>query len=510
MRASPRKPMPEQRAVTVGVDIGTYETKATAVDAIGAVVATAKCPHQLSLPAPGFAEHDAETVWWGGLVTAVRSLLDTPSMAATSVQALCCSGIGPAVVPTTAAGRALRPAILYGIDTRAGDQADQIEQRLGAATITARSGNQLSSQSAGPKIAWLAQHEPDVVAATAVIHTCQSFLVHRLTGQVVMDHATASYFHPLYSLREHRWDTEGCEWFVRPEQLPSLAWSDQVAGRLLPEPAAQIGLPVGTPVLVGSADAPCEALACDVEQPHSAMVMYGSSGFMIAPTADAMPGAGLYCAPGLTDGSWLVAAGTSTAGTATRWLTQLLRLGGEPGGSEFVELVALASLAPKGSLGLLVLPHFSGERTPFDDPAARGVIEGLSLAHGRAELARAVLEGIAHSMVLALASMLAHADTGGQHRRLSAIGGGTANLVWLQAVSDIAGLPQQVFKSPGASYGGALLAGRAIGLLERNVVPECRQPTLTIDPDEAAHAAYVHDHERFSQVYTALRQVRTA
>lgn len=502
--------MHERGPVTVGVDIGTYETKATAVDSTGAVVATATHPHQLSVPAPGFAEHDAENVWWGGLAAAVSALCAQPSMAGATVAALCCSGIGPAVVPTTADGRALRPAILYGIDTRAGDQIEQLKTRLGVATIFARSGNQLSAQSAGPKIAWLAQHEPDVVAATAVFHTCQSFLVHRLTGQVVMDHATASYFHPLYSLREQRWDIEGCEWFVRPDQLPRLAWSEQIAGHLLPGPALAMGLQVGTPVLVGSADAPCEALACGVEQLDSAMVMYGSSGFMIAPTVNAKPGGGLYCAPGLTDGSWLVAAGTSTAGTATRWLTQLLGLGGEPGRSEFVELVALASSAPKGSSGLLVLPHFSGERTPFDDASARGVIEGLTLAHGRAELARAVLEGIAHSMVLALTSMLAHADSADQQRRLSAIGGGTANPIWLQAVSDIARMPQRVFKSAGASYGGALLAGRTMGLLDRDAAPEGQQPIMTVIPDETAHAAYLHDHERFSQVYAALRQVRTA
>lgn len=494
----------------MGVDVGTYETKATAVDDAGRVVATARHPHRLSVPAPGWAEHDAELVWWDGFVVVVRALLKAEAMRSARVVGLCCSGIGPAVLPVSADGRPLRPAILYGIDTRAAAQVSRIETMLGRGEVLSRSGNQLSAQSAGPKIAWLAEHEPEVHAAAAVFHTCQSFLVSRLTGESVVDHLTASYFHPLYSLREQQWDVSGCEGFVRRDQLPRLAWSDEVAGQLRADAAALTGLPAGIPVLVGSADAPCEALAAGVEQPGSTMVMYGSSGFMIAPTDGPKPGGELYCAPGLTAGSWLVAAGTSTAGTATRWLTELLDLRGADTAAVFAELVALASSAPKGSRGLLVLPHFSGERTPVNDPDAQGVIHGLTLGHGRAELARAVLEGVAHSMVWALESVLTHIDARHTAQQVVAIGGGTANPVWLQAVSDISGRSQQVSTSPGASYGGALLGARTVGLLSHDPERRWHSVTQQVVADADAHPGYTRDHDRFVQVYAALARMRAA
>ena len=505
--------MPELRPVSIGVDVGTYEVKAVAIDSHGQVVARVKVAHDLDVPYPGWAEHDVDTVWWGGLVTVIQTLLARPELQSCEPICLCCSGIGPAVVPVDEAGRALRPAILYGIDTRAQEQINRLQLRLGSEDILRRSGNSLSTQSAGPKIAWLADHEPDIHARAATFHTCQSFLVQRLTGTKVMDHLTASYFHPLYSLKALDWDLSGCEEIVRLDQLPELAWSNEVAGRLLSAASTATGLPAGIPVLVGSADAPVEALACGVESPDSVMMMYGSSGFLIAPTSRPEPGLGHYCAPGLVRGSWLVAAGTSTAGTATRWLIDLLGLRSEGPGSDltdgraFTDLIELALMSPKGSRGLLVLPHLSGERTPVNDPDARGAIEGISLSHGRPELARALLEGVAHSMAWALESLPAGTDFD-TRRRVVATGGGTANPVWVQAMSDISGVTQEMFVSPGASYGDAILGARALGLISDKPVLDYLPAPILVEPDQAAAPAYRRDHRRFTDLYFALREVR--
>jgi xylulokinase len=240
----------------IGIDVGTYESKGVLVDESGRIVASATRAHRLLVKRAGFAEHDAEDAWWGGLVELTQRLLATPGVTADDVKAICCSGIGPCVLPIDAEGRPLRPAILYGVDTRASEQITQISADLGDEEILKRSGNRLSSQSAGPKIAWIRDHEPTIHAAAWRFVTCQTFLVGRLSGRWVIDHGTAGYFHPLYDLNSHQWNVGGCESFIEVGRLPELAWAGEIAGAVTERAARLTGLSVGTPVLVGAADAP--------------------------------------------------------------------------------------------------------------------------------------------------------------------------------------------------------------------------------------------------------------
>ena len=176
----------------VGVDVGTSETKAVLVDRDGQVRARAAAPNELRVPQPGWAEHDAERDWWGNLCTVVGRVLADSGLDPTAVHAVGCSGIGPCVLPVDERLTPLGPGILYGIDTRASAQIERLSGELGATAILERTGNALTSQSAGPKVAWLREERPDAFAAAAMFHTCQSYLVARLTGEHIMDRTTAA------------------------------------------------------------------------------------------------------------------------------------------------------------------------------------------------------------------------------------------------------------------------------------------------------------------------------
>lgn len=448
--------------LVIGIDIGTFEAKGIVADADGTIVARATRAHKVSTPQPGFVEHDAEDVWWGGLVTLVKQLLEADAVQSDDVVAICCSGIGPCVLPIDNEGVPLRPAILYGVDTRAGAQINDLNAALGEASIQDRCGNRLSSQSAGPKIAWIRDNEPAIHSAASRFVTCQSYLVGKLTDSWVIDHASAGYYHPLYELNEGRWNLNGCESFIRPDQLPRLAWADEIAGHVTEAAAEVTGLAVGTVVLVGTADAPAEALSAGVMAAGEMMLMYGSSHFFIGVLDQPVVHDTLYSAPYLFKDTFVLAGGTATAGTITRWLVELLGLHQSVDGEVFAQLADEASVSPPGARGLMALPHFSGERTPLDDPFATGAILGLSLAHSRGDVVRAILEGIAHGVRAVLDEYRA---VDALPTVIRAVGGGTKNPVWVAAISDISDTAQDVVMGTGASYGDAMLAAMAAGLV---------------------------------------------
>ncbi|MER6768127.1 FGGY family carbohydrate kinase, partial [Amycolatopsis sp. NPDC000746] len=204
----------------LGIDIGTSSSKGVLVGADGTVLARAARPHSTSRPRPGWFEHDAETVWWAGFADLVRELLAGGRKPA----GLAVSGIGPVLLPADAGGRPLRPAILYGVDTRAGAEIAELTAELGEASIVERCGSALSSQAVGPKWRWLYRHEPDVAARARQFLMASSYLVQRLTGEYVLDHHSASQCDPMYDLRAGGWARDWAALVAPGIELPRLAW----------------------------------------------------------------------------------------------------------------------------------------------------------------------------------------------------------------------------------------------------------------------------------------------
>ena len=480
----------------LGIDIGTASSKGVLVTLDGEVVATATRRHEMSMPRPGHAEMDAETVWWGDVVSICRELAQDTRDG--QIAAMCVSGLGPCIVPTDEAFTPLRPAILYGIDSRATVEIEELTQRFGRDTIVARGGKLLTAQAVGPKLRWLRHNEPAVWANTRRWFSCNSFVVAKLTGEYVLDHHTASQCDPLYDLAAQDWAHDWVQEVVGDLPMPRLVWPVEVVGGLTAESAAQTSLPVGTPVSAGTVDAWAEAFSCGVRRPGDLMLMYGSTMFFVQVLDELRSHPALWTTMGVDNGVITLAAGMSTSGSLTAWVQELT------GGASFQTLVAEAAGVPPGADGLLLLPYFAGERTPIFDPHARGVLAGLSLRHKRGHLFRAVYEGIAFGIRQILELM---EEAGGPAERIVSVGGGTQGGLWTQVVSDVTGreqlLPGQTI---GASYGDALLAAIGNGM----VTPDTDWTSVagTVIPDRAVGDVYGDLYETYTSLYPAtLEQV---
>ena len=472
----------------LGIDIGTSSSKGVLVTPEGKIVARATKPHDTSYPHPGWVEHDAETVWWADFRALVAELL--PQAEGRSLAGLGVSGIGPVVLPADGAGNPLRPAILYGVDTRATVEIDELNEEFGTEAILRRGGSALSSQAVGPKLRWLAKHEPDVYARAEMLLMCSSYLVHRLTGRYVLDHHSASQCDPLYDLNAKDWSAEWAHRVAGDLPLPELAWPTEVVGEVGPKAAAETGLPEGLPVTAGTVDAWAEATSVGVREPGDVMLMYGTTMFFVQVLTDPRPHPALWGTCGAFPGTYTLAAGMATSGAVTDWLRKLV-------GGEFRDLVEQAATVPAGSRGLLLLPYFAGERTPIFDPDARGILAGLTTGHGSAEVYRASLEGIAYGVRHNLEAM---GEAGGSAGRLVAVGGGTQGGLWTRIVSDVTGQEQQVpGETVGAALGDALLAGIGTGVA---VAPEAWNPVdQVVHPDPANTDRYDAFYRQYRRLY---------
>lgn len=472
----------------LGIDIGTASSKAVLARPDGEIVARASREHATSSPKLGWFEHDAEAVWWADVVALCHELLPGRDG---SVAAVGVSGIGPCVVPCDADDRPLRPAILYGVDTRAEAEIEELTDLLGADEIVTRSGSSLSSQALGPKLAWLRRNEPDLWGRTRRWHMASSFVAARLTGTWILDHHSASQCDPLYDLHASAWNQDWAS-LVAPElPLPPLAWPGDVVGQVHAAGSAATGLEPGTPVIAGTIDAWAEAVSVGVRGPGELMLMYGSTMFLVLGIEEPVRNPSIWTTRGVDPGSLTAAAGMATSGSLTAWLRDLF------GGPSFDDLVEEAAAVEAGSNGLLVLPYFAGERTPILDPNARGTVIGLTLGHRRGHLYRAALEGIAYGVRHNL-----EAIAPGRTERARVVGGGTRQDLWAQIVADVTRVPQEIPRETiGAAYGDALLAAEGAGLVARGTTWAVPQRTLV--PNEENGGLYDQLYGAYRDLYVA-------
>jgi xylulokinase len=489
-------------ACTLGIDIGTYETKGVLVDENGVIQAQTTRAHQMIVPRPGWAEHRPEEDWWGDFVFVCRALLAQSGVDKHDIKAVACSAIGPCMLPVDVAGKPLMNGVLYGVDGRAEAQVRALTDRIGEETLIARCGNALTSQSVGPKILWLKQTHPEIYAQTAHILTSTSFIVQRLTGEVVIDHYTAANFAPLYDVSTQTWVDDLADDIVPLGKLPRLMWSNEIAGHITPKAAEQTGLGPGTPVTVGTIDAAAEAFSVGVDQPGDMMMMYGSTIFIILRAQSQVSDPRIWYAPWLFEGQHASMAGLATSGTLTHWFRDQFARDLDPADA-FPQLAAEAAASPPGANGLLMLPYFSGERTPIHDIHAKGSFFGLNLTHDRGDMYRALIEGIAYGTRHVTDTF---AELGQSPARLLAVGGGTKNALWLQATSDITGIDQIVCdKTVGASYGDAFLAALAVGLVKRGDIAAWNPVAQTVKAQP--NAVYDRSYRLFRSLYEQTKDI---
>ena len=280
-----------------------------------------------------------------------------------------------------------------------------------------------------------------------------------------------------------------------------------IAGFVTARAARETGLAEGTPVTTGTDDSGAEAISCGVVKPGQMMLQLGSSIYMILGTEDLVDDARLwreeFIVPGLCD----ISAGTNTAGSLTKWYRDNLfpeaKAAEAAGGPDAYKtmMAGVEAIAP-GSDGLITLPYFAGERTPVNDPDARGILFGLTLSHTRAHLYRSALEGVGYSIAQQVDIMRSHENV--PIDRIIAVGGGTQNPVWVQIIADILGVPVSTPEiTVGACYGDALMAALAVkhpGFADYSALADFIRDGITYQPNMENHKIY----RKFQSIYNSL------
>jgi len=485
-----------RRRLLLGFDIGTFSSKGLLVAEDGHVVAQRFVEHGLDIPEAGRAEHDPDRVWWGDFLAICRGILATAGVDARDIAGVGISTISPAVVVVDEDGRALRPAILYGIDSRAKEE---------IAELSALTGASLDSQSAAPKVMWIRRHESEIWSRARSVLNGSGYLNLKLTGEKTIDIYDASIFGPFFDSATLSWSAALADLVAPVEMMPRPTWTAEVAGRVTEAAARETGLAQGTIVVTGTADAAAEAVSAGLAASGDMMMMYGSSSFFILRTKALVTPRGFWASRFLERDSYVVAGGTATAGSLTRWFRDNFsptEVAAERSGGPdaYAALAELASASPPGSRGLVALPYFSGERTPVADPDARGAILGLTLSHSRADVYRALLESVGYSIRHNIEAL---ATEGCAARRILAVGGGAQNQAWMQIVSDIAGIAQEVpLRHLGAAYGDAFLAGIGAGFFsDTGDISRWKRDSRLVQPRAAPRKVYDEGYRIYRELY---------
>ena len=489
----------------LGIDIGTYESKGILTDKDGNVIASATNPHKMLVPEPGWAEHRPEEDWWNDFVKITKKILKASKINPSDISCIATSAIGPCMLPVSNEGYPLMNAVLYGVDTRAEKEIKELNREVGKEKILQNCGNALTSQSVGPKILWLKKNCPEIYKKAGKILSSTSYLVQKLTGESVIDHYTAANFTPLYDIKNLKWTDALTKNIIEIERLPKLMWTTEIAGYVSKAASKETGLAIETPVTVGTIDAAAEAISVGVCSAGDMMMMYGSTIFIIQVTNEKIIDGRLWYAPWLFKGLHGSMAGLATSGTLTHWFRD--NFAKEiPKDKAFEILAAEAAQSPPGSKGLIVLPYFSGERTPIHDPKARGTIFGLDLTHNRGDIFRAFLEGIAMGTAQVFETYEA---IGQKPKKVMAVGGGTKNNIWMQATSDFSQIDQVISeKSTGASYGNAFLAALAVGAVSQRDITNWNPALSKIKTQHST--LHAEKNKLFRQLYERSKEIAHA
>jgi xylulokinase len=486
----------------LGLDIGTSGAKCVLIDEIPRLLASAEREYPILSPHPGWAEQDPEA-WCRAAFAALHHVVQTSGIDPRQVGAVGLAGQMHSLVCLGEGQEVLRPAILWA-DTRSAIQVARLNTRIGLENLGAWAGNPLAAGFMLASWAWLAEHEPDTAAQTHTLCLPKDYVRLRLTGQRGSEPSDASST-LLFDPHTRAWSAPLLEIAgLRAEQMPALHESAEIAGGLLPGPAAECGLPAGTPVVFGGSDQACQAFGQGVLQPGALTVTIGTGGQLFAPLSRPAhdPGLRLHLFCHIAPQAWHLEAAILSAGLALRWL----RDAAAPGRT-YSELADAAAGVEAAADGLFFLPHLAGERTPYMDPAARGAFIGLGLGHGTAHLARAVMEGVVFALRQGLDLM---EELGVPAGRVLAAGGATRHPLWLELLADIFARPVTPAHSPEATaFGAALLAGVGAGAwpdaaAAARALPDPGKPVL---PNTVRAEVYQKSFQQYKKIYPALEKI---
>jgi xylulokinase len=487
----------------IGADVGSQSVKGVLLDPAGNQCAGASAPLTMVSPRPGWAEQDPAD-WWAALIRVVGTLLATAGIHGPDVSALNVACQVDGVVPVDAAGEARSAAIIW-LDRRAEDQTSWLREQVGAEALFGITGLMPDSSHTAPKILWIREHLPQVYASAAAFPPAAGYLVQRLTGVLVVDHANAS-SSLLYDVGERAWSADLLALAgLCPAQLGTIHEASDVAGTLTPAAAAQLGLTIGCRVLVGTGDDHAGSVGAGVIAPGPIADVTGTA----EPVAVCSDRA-VFDAEGLVEthahavaGRYLVENPGFVSGGSTLWMAEVLHVSQK-------DVLDMAAQAPAGADGVLFVPALSGSMSPRWNGRMRGVFAGLSMAHDRVALARAILEGCGFAL-RDITDRFARLGQGSGEIRV--VGGGGRSRTWMQIKADVTRRPVRAVEvGEATALGAAMLAGVAAGTFDDldQAVGHCvrlaAEPYL---PDPRTASVYEDGYGRYRSLFDGVEEALT-
>jgi len=482
--------------VYLGIDLGTSGVKLALVDEAQRIVDQETAPLSVQRPRQLWSEQDPEA-WWRATAQAVEGLRSrVPGMLA-AVRGIGLSGQMHGATLLDAADQPLRPAILWN-DGRSGEACRELERRI--PEVQAITGNLVMPGFTAPKLVWLQEHEPAVFRRVARVLLPKDYLRLRLSGEYVSDMSDAAGTLWL-DVARRCWSPEMvAATRLGLEALPRLVEGTDTTGVLRPELADRWGMARGVEIAGGGGDQAAGAVGAGVVDPGQALLSLGTSGviFVASDVFSPNPTDAVHAFCHALPQRWHQMSVVLSAASCLTWVTRLTAARDE------AALLAEAESALDSDGDLLFLPYLSGERTPHNDPHAKGVFFGLTHEHGRADLARAVLEGVAFAFVDAQRALSA---AGTSPARLSVVGGGARSPVWGRILASALGCPLDYATDAevGPAFGAARLARLAVD--GGDVRELCTAPPLElcIDPEPALQERYGARQHTYRELYRSLR-----
>lgn len=478
-------------------DLGTTGNKANLFDDAGRLRASHLERYEVSYPQPQWAEQDPRA-WWRAVCDSTRALLRAVPHAAEQIAAVAFSGQMMGVVAVDDRGQPLRSAIIWA-DQRAVEEAQSIIARVGMEHVYMRTGHRVSPAYTAAKILWLKQHEPETYAQAHAFLCAKDYAVRQLTEQTVTDYSDASGSN-LFDLNTRAWCQDMAEQIgLDLAKFPRVVSSITVVGEVTPRAAEETGLRAGTPVVIGGGDGSCAAAGAGVVAPGDCYCNIGSSAWVSFASDQPLFDAAMrtFTFHHLHPTRYTPMGTMQAAGGARDWWARLV---GEVSEAEIAAV-------PPGARNLLFLPYLIGERSPWWNPQARGAFVGLTMAHGRAEMARAVLEGVAFNLRLIVEAL---ESQGARIPAVRLIGGGARSALWPQILADVFDKPIQLLElgAEATAWGAAVAGGIGVGLYrDWSIAATLARVTRVIEPIPENVARYAERVTLFAEVYPALEGI---
>ena len=480
----------------IGIDLGTSGVKAILLDESGTILGTKNVSISISRPAPLWSEQDPQE-WWSATDEAVKALAKENDLSRVSAIGLAGQMHGATLLNDN--GEVLRPAILWN-DGRCAAECLELESLV--ATSRDITGNIMMPGFTAPKLKWVQNHEPECFSKIAKVLLPKDYLRYCMTGDFASDMSDSAGTLWL-DVAKRDWNDELLiATGLTREQMPKLYEGSDITGTLSAEVAEQWGMPC-VPVIAGAGDNAAGAIGVGITQPGQAMLSLGTSGvyFAVSDGFNANPDSALHTFCHALPNAWHSMSVILSAASCLDWVVKLTGL------VSVAEMFDLVESEADENSDVIFLPYLSGERTPHNNPNAKGVFFGMTHETKAADLAKAVLEGVAFAFADGLDAL--HA-TGGEPEEISLIGGGARSAYWRQMLADI--LDQKLAYRAGGDVGPALGAARLAHLAiagPQKMAEICPVPELIEmhSPNAEKQATYAVKRLKFQKLYVQLKDL---